>query len=261
MRLIKLGATGAAVLELQRALKRHGFHVSVDGEFGPQTDAAVGQFQLANDLTEDRIVGPRTWGALLTTEAQPASIDAENEARMDLIRACRQVESPQRDVLFAAISDLGSQEEPFGSNDGPEIVHLVTNEGESYREYWQIEEGPALPWCAMAVSHWVKAGLNVGSWSQTPQKAWFGGVSQWREWAKMNGCWSYDPSPGAIFIMGRHGSGSDAAQSSRAGHCGLVVAATPISVTTIEGNTGNKVASRNRKNRDCAGFIEWWRAM
>lgn len=261
MKTISIGATGAAVLELQRALKRHGFHVAVDGEFGPKTDAAVGQFQLANDLLEDRIVGPKTWDALLKTQSKPASIHAENEARVALFHRCRGVLGPQRDVLFAAISDLGCQEEPFGSNDGPKIAHLVTNEGQSYRDYWQIAPGPALPWCAMAVSQWIKVGLDVSSWSQTPQGAWFGGVSQWQQWAKQNGCWSFDAKPGSIFIMGRAGSGSDAADSARAGHCGLVVGCTPISITTVEGNTGNKVASRERRSRDCIGFIEWWRAM
>jgi hypothetical protein len=261
MRTVRLGATGAAVFELQRSLKRHGFPVSIDGEFGPQTDAAVGQFQLSNDLHSDRIVGPRTWEHLLKSQNQLASIDAENEARMDLIKASKHLEQPQRDVLFAAISDLGCQEDPFGSNEGPEINHLVTNNGQSYRDYWQIEQGPPLPWCAMAVSHWIRQGIKAQSWSNTPHGAWFGGVSQWREWAKENGCWSYDPSPGSVFIMGRHGSGSDASQSTRAGHCGLVVSARPITITTIEGNTGNRVATKERRNRDCVGFVEWWRAL
>lgn len=60
---IKLGATGAPVRELQRLL---GFLAAdQDGEFGPQTEAAVVAFQKAHDLDADGEVGPLTWAALL----------------------------------------------------------------------------------------------------------------------------------------------------------------------------------------------------
>jgi peptidoglycan hydrolase-like protein with peptidoglycan-binding domain len=44
---------------LQRLL-----HVAVDGEFGPETLAAVERFQRAHGLAANGIVGPRTWAAL-----------------------------------------------------------------------------------------------------------------------------------------------------------------------------------------------------
>ncbi len=49
-------ATGA-VKELQSAL-----HVSADGDFGPETEAAVRRMQARHGLTVDGIVGPATWG-------------------------------------------------------------------------------------------------------------------------------------------------------------------------------------------------------
>lgn len=50
---------GNPVRALQEAL-----HVSVDGEFGPETEAAVRHFQEQHGLEVDGVVGPQTWGAL-----------------------------------------------------------------------------------------------------------------------------------------------------------------------------------------------------
>ena len=38
--------------------------ISVDGDFGPQTEECVKFFQGNNNLTVDGIVGPKTWTAL-----------------------------------------------------------------------------------------------------------------------------------------------------------------------------------------------------
>jgi len=50
---------GNPVRVLQEAL-----HVSVDGQFGPETEAAVRRFQEEHGLTVDGVVGPETWAAL-----------------------------------------------------------------------------------------------------------------------------------------------------------------------------------------------------
>ena len=52
------------IMAIQRALKRHGYSVSVDGKFGPKTGMAIKKFQRQKGLTIDGIVGPRTLQAL-----------------------------------------------------------------------------------------------------------------------------------------------------------------------------------------------------
>jgi peptidoglycan hydrolase-like protein with peptidoglycan-binding domain len=59
------GAIGTAVRRLQRALRRTPNHeLALDGVFGPQTGAAVREFQREAGLAVDGIVGPQTWQAL-----------------------------------------------------------------------------------------------------------------------------------------------------------------------------------------------------
>ena len=58
------GDKGDGVKQIQQALKDAGYKVSVDGDFGNQTDAAVRQFQKKNNLKVDGIVGKITWGKL-----------------------------------------------------------------------------------------------------------------------------------------------------------------------------------------------------
>lgn len=61
---VKKGDKGEGVKLVQQALKDAGYKVSVDGDFGNQTDAAVRQFQKKNNLTVDGVVGKITWGKL-----------------------------------------------------------------------------------------------------------------------------------------------------------------------------------------------------
>jgi len=63
---IRSGSTGNDVRRLQRLLvmmKSLSFD-EIDGVFGPNTDAAVRDFQSGNGLTVDGVVGPQTWNAL-----------------------------------------------------------------------------------------------------------------------------------------------------------------------------------------------------
>lgn len=61
---IKYGMKGDDVSTLQTALKNAGYNIDVDGSFGPQTLAAVKDYQKSNGLTVDGMVGPQTQAAL-----------------------------------------------------------------------------------------------------------------------------------------------------------------------------------------------------
>jgi putative chitinase len=62
---LQLGSTGDSVTALQQALLAAGFSPgSIDGNFGPGTQAAVLAFQRNDQLTADGIVGPVTANAL-----------------------------------------------------------------------------------------------------------------------------------------------------------------------------------------------------
>jgi peptidoglycan hydrolase-like protein with peptidoglycan-binding domain len=59
--LVQEGDTGENVRSVQYLLDAHGFSLTVDGSFGPQTEGAVKYFQEDTGLSVDGIVGPYTW--------------------------------------------------------------------------------------------------------------------------------------------------------------------------------------------------------
>jgi len=61
---LRFGDKGEDVFELQQKLTKAGFRVSIDGDFGKGTKAAVEQFQTMNKLTADGVAGPKTLALL-----------------------------------------------------------------------------------------------------------------------------------------------------------------------------------------------------
>lgn len=61
---LRLGSKGAQVKFAQQLLTVKGFTTNPDGEFGPKTELAVKMFQKANGLTDDGVIGPKTWEVL-----------------------------------------------------------------------------------------------------------------------------------------------------------------------------------------------------
>ncbi len=59
------GDTGSEVFAIQYLLKARGYNLNADGTFGPITQSRVEDFQTDKNLSEDGIVGPETWEALI----------------------------------------------------------------------------------------------------------------------------------------------------------------------------------------------------
>lgn len=64
---LKRGSTGNTVRALQTLLRhRFSYNLTIDGDFGPTTEARVKAFQKAHGISQDGIVGKDTWTKLLT---------------------------------------------------------------------------------------------------------------------------------------------------------------------------------------------------
>jgi peptidoglycan hydrolase-like protein with peptidoglycan-binding domain len=74
--LVKKGHTDHPVQTLQHLLRARGHALTVDGDFGPKTDAAVRAFQDDEGLAVDGIVGPNTWTALIIQVKRGSTGDA-----------------------------------------------------------------------------------------------------------------------------------------------------------------------------------------
>lgn len=255
MAVLRMGSQGRSVRKVQRALNAKGFGpLTADGDFGRLTKAAVIQFQQSENLDADGLVGPATSAALFAEQEAPSSSAQEGQRELTLLLSGT---LQALAVCGEAIRWLDVAEDPPGSN-------RVQGLTEGYADFWHIPysgQEPAYPWCAIAVSQWIRKGLGLEEWSATPFGKWFGGAWQIKEWGENRGCLyeasSHTSRSGEVFLMSRAGSSSDPSRSTRAGHCGLVLADQGDRVITIEGNTKNAVRSLSRKKSTLDSFVRW----
>src|SRR5688500_18394589 len=80
----QLGDQDQGVRSLQHLLNLHGAALEPDGVFGEATQAAVKEFQTAHALTDDGVVVPATWQALVTDVGNGDSGEAVKAAQVQL---------------------------------------------------------------------------------------------------------------------------------------------------------------------------------
>lgn len=92
---VKYGSKGSSVTELQQALVKLGYTLSVDGSFGNETLTVLKKYQSTNGLEVDGICGSVTWSSINTalgkietnTETEDTDVDETLEARVASLEA------------------------------------------------------------------------------------------------------------------------------------------------------------------------------
>lgn len=121
---IQLNDSGDQVSELQRRLSTLGYYSgSASGVFDQQTQEAVMQFQQANGLSADGVVGPATEDALRNPSGQPQATNTNTNQATEVTQVT-QTTSPTNDGLLKigdsgdAVSGLQQQLQSLGFYDG-----------------------------------------------------------------------------------------------------------------------------------------------
>jgi len=73
---VQNGSQGHPIRTLQLLLRAHGHNLTVDGMFGPATEAAVKAFQTSKGMTADGIMSAQTWSTLIVQVKKGSSGDA-----------------------------------------------------------------------------------------------------------------------------------------------------------------------------------------
>jgi len=76
-KVLRVGAQGEDVTDLQTDLAAMSIECDIDGIFGPKTERAVKHFQAAFGLDSDGVAGPKT---LKLLEEEVAKVEANNAA-------------------------------------------------------------------------------------------------------------------------------------------------------------------------------------
>jgi hypothetical protein len=137
---LKKGDQGSEVGELQRLLRKRGYQVAVDGDFGRKTWEAVRAFQSQHldahgqPLVVDGKVGPVTWWALTNPKPQAAEIPVDFGK---MPSAAAGGSGQGRKALSIAISELKrGAGEAGGNNRGADVRRYLAPVGLTEPNSW-----------------------------------------------------------------------------------------------------------------------------
>ena len=102
MEILKRGDKNDDVVILQHLLNTEGYRISVDGDFGPKTEAVVKMYQEVHNLETDGVVGPKTWAALGVKTATTNSKCVDPSVVYAPLSCCI-TKTPNRTIKYLAI--------------------------------------------------------------------------------------------------------------------------------------------------------------
>ena len=103
---VQNGSQGHPIRTLQFLLRARGHNLTVDGIFGPATEAAVKAFQTSQGMAADGKVSPQTWTALIIQVKKGSSGDAVRGVQEEFqFRASEPGQGLQVDGIFGPQTD------------------------------------------------------------------------------------------------------------------------------------------------------------
>lgn len=147
-------------------------------------------------------------------------------------------------TIRIARGEVGTQEDPLGSNTGPRVNEYIRSVGLK----------PPVFWCACFLYWCVDHAANeLGVTNPLPRT---GSCDAILEWARRGGHLCNDPQPGDFFLH--------MASENDATHIGMVVKDNGSTIETIEGNSnaggsnnGIEVAARPARPKAKLKFVRW----
>lgn len=142
---IQQGSRGSDVelaqYELCRALFLGGPD-DVDGDFGPRTAQAVRDYQSANGLAADGIVGPITWGRMLGQYPEPPQLEKGSQwPHLNRLQDFLNAAQPQANPPLAVDDIFGPKTEQAVKH--YQAAHSVPADGIVGYKTWVIHIGAA----------------------------------------------------------------------------------------------------------------------
>lgn len=213
MNVLKLGARGNEVIQLQLLLNGHlspQIKLKNDGVFGKETEKAVKAFQKKKGMAQDGIVGLNTWrglGATQNSKPQPE-------------RPQKTIGAPWYDI---AVAEIGVKELLGKNSNNKRIIeyHSTTTLGAKTDE---------VPWCSSFVN-WVIKQSGFDGTNNALAKSW-------ETW----GTAANAPRKGDIVVIKRKNKSSDPGTGSATGyHVGFYVTSNSVAISILGGNQDNQV--------------------
>lgn len=136
--LLQLGSSGDAVRQVQTRLG-----LAADGEFGPQTEAAVKAWQAQNGLAADGILGPLSWDKMFGSAAPstpapgPAAASAAAAATASAEWDLTRLHGTIPDTVLAQIPATAKQ---FGITNLLRLAHFLAQCGHESASFTEVEE-------------------------------------------------------------------------------------------------------------------------